>query len=159
MLAATLKPDAFAAIGAWEPPMPWVDWWPDVVKRVNLEIAASRDPAAVLESMYRRLLGDDTWDALSPDARARRRADAVAFQVDMASELSAPFVVDDVVVPMLIGYGTATADAHIRGAQWLAEQLPDARLHCVDGAGHFAHRTHPAEFAEFVRATVALAAT
>ncbi len=34
-------------------------------------------------------------------------------------------------------------------------QLPDARLHTIAGAGHMAHRTHPAGYAAFVRAAAA----
>jgi pimeloyl-ACP methyl ester carboxylesterase len=156
MLAATIDPESFAAVGVWEPPMPWVEWWPDTTKRYNRAIAAGADPAAMIETMYRRLLGDATWEALPAAARARRRAEGAAFQLDMASELTAPFLVEEVTVPVLVGYGTATSPEHVRGALWLAEQLPDARLHGVEDAGHFAPRTHPGAYAAFVRAAAAL---
>jgi pimeloyl-ACP methyl ester carboxylesterase len=70
----------------------------------------------------------------------------------MASELEAPFNFDDVRVPALVGYGTATSAEHREGARWLVERLPNARLHVIPGAGHFAPRTHPKEFAAFISA-------
>ena len=57
-------------------------------------------------------------------------------------------------VPAVVGYGTATTREHVYGAAWLAEHLPDAQLHAVADAGHFANRTHPAEFARFVEAVL-----
>jgi pimeloyl-ACP methyl ester carboxylesterase len=157
MLAATLRPDAFAAIGLWEPPLPWVEWWPEATKAYNAAVAASDNPAADIEVMYRQLLGARAWDQLTPAAQDQRRGEGVAFQVDMASVLTAPFQFRDVLVPTLVGYGTATSDHHIEGARWLAGQLPRAGLHEITGAGHFAPRTHPVEFAKFVGAVVSLA--
>jgi hypothetical protein len=40
---------------------------------------------------------------------------------DMASELDAPFDFQDVFVPALVGYGTATSADHSEGARWLAD--------------------------------------
>jgi pimeloyl-ACP methyl ester carboxylesterase len=55
-----------------------------------------------------------------------------------------------VLVPALVGSGTVTSDEHREGARWLAERLPKGRLHTTPGAGHFAPRTHPKEFAAFM---------
>jgi pimeloyl-ACP methyl ester carboxylesterase len=156
MLAATLRPSAFAAVGLWEPPLPWVDWWPERTKAYNAAVAASIEPADDLEAMYRGLLGDQAWDNSSPEVQDKRRAEGAAFQVDMASELEAPFAFQDILVPALVGYGTATSAEHIEGARWLAEHLPNAHVHVSPGAGHFAPRTHPAEFAAFMRAVAAI---
>jgi pimeloyl-ACP methyl ester carboxylesterase len=155
MLAASLQPDAFAALGLWEPPMPWLPWWPQLAR----DIAATDDPEGQIELMYRQLMGEQRWHELPPDVRAQRRAEGHAFRSDMASELVAPFDIAAVTVPAVVGYGGATSDAHVRGALLLAEQLPDAQLHWVDGVGHFAHRTHPAQFASFVEAAIARAAS
>ncbi len=154
MLAATFDSGAFCAIGLWEPPLPWVDWWPARTKRHNRGVAASTDPGASIEATYRQILGDEAWDALPRLRQAQRRAEGVAFQVDMASELLAPFRFDEVAVPALVGHGRATSKEHVRGAAWLVEQLPEATLYAVSGPGHFANRTHPEQFASFVRATV-----
>lgn len=156
MLAATLRPAAFAAVGLWEPPMPWLDWWPTTTRDYNTAIARSGDPGQAIEDMYRRLLGDTAWTRLPVDVQAKRRAEGTAFATDMASELVEPFAFEDVAVPAVVGHGSATSGEHIRGSTRLAAQLPDARLYVLEGVAHFAHRTHPAEFAEFVRATLAL---
>lgn len=52
--------------------------------------------------MYRSLLGDQAWEQLPPAKQAQRRAEGAAFQVDMASELKAPFNFADVLVPALV---------------------------------------------------------
>ncbi len=154
MLAASRRPDLFAAIGLWEPPIVWVDWWLQSTKDYHVRVASSDDAAATVEKMYRRILGNRAWNALAPELRRQRRAEGPAFQTDMASALVAPFAFEDVAVPAVVGYGTDTSSEHVYGAAWLAEHLPDAELHVVGDAGHFAHRTHPAEFAEFVDAVV-----
>jgi pimeloyl-ACP methyl ester carboxylesterase len=156
MLAATVRPSAFAAIGLWEPPLPWVEWWPRGTKKYNAKVARSEDPAHDIEGMYRMLLGDQGWERLRPEAQTELRAEGLAFQVDMASELDAPFQFGDVLVRALVGYGTATVTEHAEGAGWLVDRLPNARLRATDGAGHFAPRTHPKEFAGFVDAVVAM---
>ena len=156
MLAATLRPDAFAAMGLWEPPLPWVTWWPEQTKQYNATVASSDAPADHIEEMYRRLLGDDVWSRLPTEVRARRRAEGPAFQADMASEITAPFDFQDVVVPSLVGYGTATSPEHAYGARWLAEILPNARTRTIRGSGHFAPHTHPHDYAGFVLSVLPL---
>jgi len=156
MLAATLLPNAFGVIGLWEPPLPWVEWWPESVKAYNARIANSEDPQRDIEAIFRSLPGGDAWEGLPTEVQELRRSEGVAFQVDMASELEAPFEFRDVGVPALVGYGTATSAAHLKGARWLAERLPAAHLHEVRGAGHFAPRTHPEEFGTFMSAAAAM---
>jgi pimeloyl-ACP methyl ester carboxylesterase len=158
MLAVTLRPEAFAAIGLWEPPLVWTEPWPQTAKDHIAAAAASDDPEGMVEAMYRRILGHERWDRLSREERTRRRVEGIAFQVDMASELVAPFHFADVVAPALVGYGTETSSGHVEGAPWLVAHLPNARLHTVPGAGHFAPRTHPGEYAAFVRAAATLVA-
>ncbi len=158
MLAATLRPGALAALGLWEPPLPWVEWWPEGTKRYNAKVAAANDSARAIEGMYRMLLGNDGWERLDPEAQLELRAEGDAFRVDMESELEAPFDFGDVPAPTLVAFGTATVTEHAEGAHWLVDHLPDARLHVASGAGHFAPRTHPQEFAAFMGAVVALSA-
>ena len=109
-----------------------------------------------MEDSLRRLLSNAAWEAMSEATKRRRRAEGVAYGLDMASILEAPFDFADVSVRAVVGCGTETAPEHRYGAAWLVEQLPHAGLYEIEGAGHFANRTHPAEFAAFVRAAVAL---
>ena len=157
MLAASIRPSAFAAIGLWEPPVPWVEWWPKDMYAYIVKIATSDEPADDIEAMYRSLLGDQVWNSLSPEVQVERRGEGAAFQIDMASELDAPFTFEDVRVPALVGYGTDTVAHHSEGAHFLVEHLPKAGLYEIPGAGHFAPRTHPEEFAVFIRTVFTLA--
>ena len=150
MLASTLRPAAFRVLGLWEPPMPWVDWWPANTKAYNAGVAASDDPSRDAERMYRRLLGDDAWEGMPPERRARRLTEGPAFQADMASEIVAPFEFRDVATPTIVGYGTETSEEHNYGARWLADTLPNAACQEVPGTGHFAPTAHPEVFASFV---------
>jgi pimeloyl-ACP methyl ester carboxylesterase len=102
------------------------------------------------------LLGDEGWSRLQPEAQAELRAEGAAFQVDMASELVAPFDFQDVLVPAVVGYGTATVIEQSKGARWLVDHLPNARLQVTPGVGHFAPRTHPKEFAAFMGVVIAM---
>jgi pimeloyl-ACP methyl ester carboxylesterase len=157
MLAATMKPDAFSAVGLWEPPLIWLDWWPQQYKDFNQRVVSATDPAEAIEGTYVEILGESTWRRLPKATRARRRAEGVAFQVDMASEQVAPFAFGDVDVPALVGYGTGSDPEYAESSACLARQLPQARLLVVQGAAHFAHQTHPEDYAAFTRSTLALA--
>ena len=150
MLAASLRPTSFRVIGLWEPPMPWVDWWPETTKAYNAGVAAADDPGREIEEMYRKLLGDEAWAAMPPERRAQRRAEGPAFQADMASEVDAPFEFRDVTTPAVVGYGSETSEEHDYGARWLADVLPNAACEEIEGTGHFAPNTHPEAFAAFV---------
>ena len=153
MLAASLQPGAVAALGVWEPPLPWVDWWPN--QEYYAGVVAAEDSGAVVVDLARRILGDQLWDSLDDDARELRRAEGPAFRTDIASQLTPPFEFSDVTVPTVVAYGTETMEDRKKGAPWLVERLRDASMFVVEGAGHWGHRTHPAQFAGFVRAVVA----
>ena len=141
MLAATLRPEAFTALGVWEPPLPWVDWWPPSTKEVGAAIARSEDPEGSIEEMYRRLLGEEAWDALPPEVQGQRRAEGVALQVDMASELIAPFAFGDVGVPTLVGLGGATSWEHARGR--MAHRAATRRASSTSSRGPDTSPTEP----------------
>jgi pimeloyl-ACP methyl ester carboxylesterase len=158
MLAASLRPELFPVLGIFEPPLPWVDWWPQSTKDYNTGVAASADPEQVGEDIARALLGETAWNALDDAGRSLRRAEGRAFQTDMASELTAPFEFASISALTVVGYATESPADRRVGAPWLTEQLPNAKLYVIDGAGHFAHRTHPASFARFVETVVDLAA-
>jgi pimeloyl-ACP methyl ester carboxylesterase len=153
MLAATWEPDAFAALGLYEPAMSWLDWWTKSTRDYHREVAESKDPGALAEQLARSILGDEGWDALTDEGRAQRRAEGRAFQIDTASQLKAPF--DDITPPTVVGYGTASLEDRIIGGPWLADRLPDGQVYAIEGADHWAQRGKPAGFAEFVRAVIA----
>lgn len=156
MLASTLEPDAFVALGVWEPALVWLDWWPQRRKDYFASVAAAEDPDQFAEALARSLLGEDAWARLDEAGRARRRAEGRTFQVDMAAQLSAPFDFDAVTVPTVVGYGTETIEDRRVAGPWLADRLPKGRVLAVPGADHMAQRSHPEAFAGFVREVLAL---
>jgi pimeloyl-ACP methyl ester carboxylesterase len=130
MLAAAIEPDAFPALGLFEPPLPWVDWWPKSTKDYSARVAEATDPGQVGEDMARRLLGEDKWMALTDDARTLRRAEGRAFQTDLASELAAPFEFTEVRVPTVVAYATNSPEDRRRGGPWLAPTPARSRNSC-----------------------------
>ena len=80
--AALASPGAFEAIGAYEPPMPWLGFrrqegrpWP----------AVADDPAEEAERFFGRMVGEGSWSRLTESGRAERRADGPALVADLRS--------------------------------------------------------------------------
>ena len=157
VLTSLARPDLVASLGLWEPPVPWMDFWPERSKRIVAKIVAAGDPGDVAEAGARSMLGDEGWARLSDDARAQRRAEGQAFVTDMASELEPLYDWSEVRVPCLIGYGSETwsysHEASVRVAAMLS-----CEAFVVEGAAHMGHATHPDGFAGFVRQAATLAA-
>jgi pimeloyl-ACP methyl ester carboxylesterase len=157
MLAAIKAPELFVALSAWEPPMvPW-DWWAgqDAIDR-TAGWARYDDTARLGEDFNRSILGDERWDGLRDSTKELLRAEGAAFRADMAFQ-SEPFLeVEQITVPFLVGAGADVPDQFLQPHRRLAE-LAGAGLFVGEGADHFAHIGNPTVWAEFVRATVALA--
>ncbi|HEY0581965.1 MAG TPA: alpha/beta hydrolase, partial [Chloroflexota bacterium] len=148
--AAIACPDRFVALGLWEPPVPWMEFWPAQARR-NLEaLTAAIDPAEVGERVYRAMVGEDEWRRLPEELKMRRRSEGLAFTIDLAAELEAPYDWADLRVPVLLGYGTSTWPYSRDAAITLAGML-GAEVFTIDGAAHSAHVSHPEQFAGFVR--------
>jgi len=155
VLAAIARPDLVASVGLWEPPVPWMEFWPATARRTVETIASATDPADVGERGAMSMLGEDGWNRLSDDARALRRAEGHAFVVDMASEIEAPYDWADLRVPCLIGFGEKTWPWTLDASQRIAA-LIGCDTFVIEGATHTAHVSHPDEFTAFARAAVAL---
>ncbi|HMK99172.1 MAG TPA: hypothetical protein VK428_03190, partial [Acidimicrobiales bacterium] len=69
-----------------------------------------------------------------------------------------PFDVTSAAVPAVFGRGSASRWHHRRAVDELVAAVPGAQLVEIGGAAHGAHLTHPAAFADFVRAVVRAAA-
>ncbi len=152
--AAVAAPEAVRAVGVYEPPLPWSDWWPRR-SRGNL---AAEDPAVFAEGFFRRVVGDHAWDRLSETARAERRADGPALTAELASirRPRSPIDLAGVVVPVVLGRGSRSLPHHRRAIDALVELLPRTEVVEFPGATHGAHISHPDAFAAFVRRVVAL---
>jgi pimeloyl-ACP methyl ester carboxylesterase len=154
LAAAVARPDLVAAVGVFEPPMPWTPWWPTETAG-GAAMAAGSDGPAAAEGFMRRMIGDRRWDALPERTKAERRAEGVALLGEMADMYArAPFDLDDVLQPVVVGRGTEGSPHHGASTRRLVELLPDAELFEIVGAGHGAHMSHPDDFAAFVRRVV-----
>ncbi|MGO8871684.1 MAG: alpha/beta fold hydrolase [Acidimicrobiales bacterium] len=164
-LGAALRPGGpspLVAVGAYEPPMPWLELWQPAGGTPGGPDRRWSDPdasaGAMAERFFRRMVGDAAWDRLPEETKAARRADGPALAAELdAIRSGAPFDVADLAIPAVFGRGQLSTPRHRDTVAWLAAHAPGAELVEIDGASHGAHLTHPDAFAGFVRATVARA--
>jgi pimeloyl-ACP methyl ester carboxylesterase len=152
--AAIARPDLVRAVGVYEMPASWLEWWPR-----NTAGAASvnaQSPEDGAEQFMRLLVGDSTWERLPAPTRAQRRAEGPALQADMLDLRRGPIDPSALTVPLLVARGTEAVAHHVQGTAWLAEQT-GAELVVLDGANHMAHARRPDQFAAFAERVVALA--
>jgi pimeloyl-ACP methyl ester carboxylesterase len=156
VLAAMARPAAVVSLGLWEPPVPWMAFWPEAARESVARIASASDPPAVAERGAKLMMGKEKWFALSEEVRERWRAEGQAFMVDMASELEAPYDWTELRTPTIVGYGEQTWPWSVEACQRVAAILGCGTF-VAAGEAHVAHATAPDRFAEFVRLAVALA--
>jgi len=153
--ALAAAPGSIRAAGVYEPPLPWLEWWP----RRSARSIAEEDPGVFAESFFRRVVGDAGWDRLSEQARAARRADGPALVAELADLRGAgpPFDPRSLRVPVVLGRGERSLDHHRRAIDALSGLIPDHEVIEIAGAAHGALLTHPDGFAALVRRVVARA--
>jgi pimeloyl-ACP methyl ester carboxylesterase len=149
--AALAAPGAVAAVGAWEPPLSWMEWWPRRAPQPGDE-----DPARFAEHFFRRMVGDVAWERANDRVRKRVEADGPALMAELVSLRSggAPFDVAALTVPAVFGRGSASRPHHRRAVEELQRTVPGSSLFEVPGAPHGAHLSRPDAFADFVRRVV-----
>lgn len=145
---------AVRAVGVYEPPLPWADWWP---KRSGRD-RAIEDPAAFAESFFRRVVSDEAWERLPENARAERRADGHALVAELTDIRRARSPIDfaGLTIPVVLGRGSRSLPHHRRAIDALVEILPTTEVFEFSGAAHGAHLSHADAFAAFVRRVVEL---
>ncbi|HWE65664.1 MAG TPA: alpha/beta hydrolase [Acidimicrobiales bacterium] len=155
--AAIAEPRAFDAIGAFEPPMPWLgfrrrspgggpgSWTP-----------MAEDPGDEAERFFSRMVSPSAWQRLTNEGRAARRADGPALVADMTGiRGGTPFDVMDLTVSAVFGMGGADTESHhFAAVTWLGDHVPGATSYEIEGSHHGAHLSHPDHFALFVRLVV-----
>ena len=154
--AALASPGAFDAIGAFEPPMPWLGFrrqagtgnpWPGLAD----------DPGEEAERFFKRMVSEGAWDRLTERRRAERRADGPALVADLRGMRveGPPFDVTALAVPAVFGRGgPASSPHHRRTVEWLGANVPDAVVYEIANAQHGAHLSHPDHFAAMTRLVV-----
>ena len=152
--AAESHPELIRQAAIYETPLSWLDWWPGGTAG-GAAIGAT-DPAEAAETFMRRLIGDERWERLPAGTRADRRAEGAAM-VDEITDLrrGAPWAAGSVAIPLLAMGGELGRPHHQRAMRWLSEQIPTANYVRLEGAGHGAPNTHPAELAMLVTDFVA----
>ncbi|HKY13912.1 MAG TPA: alpha/beta hydrolase [Microthrixaceae bacterium] len=151
------RPDLVSAVGAWEPPVPWFDWYAGSVGEKARALAATEDPGEAAELFMRSMITDRLWDRMPSAMKAERRAEGPALLADLelARQADAEVEFAAMTVPVVAGNGSLSAERFRRSAAVVMAEVPDGLLVEVAEAEHGVHLSHPAEFAAFVRATVA----
>jgi pimeloyl-ACP methyl ester carboxylesterase len=159
--AALAEPRAVDAIGAFEPPMPWLGFRRTAPgdDRPGGWSPLADDPSEEVERFFSRMVSPSAWERLTDEGRASRRADGPALLADLTGIRGhLPYDVMALEVPALFGMGGLGADHHRRTVTWLGQHVPGAAAIEIEGAHHGAHLSHPDHFAAFIRQVVALAA-
>lgn len=162
--AGVVAPDRFAALGGYEPSMPWLGFHrPDAGTAGAQEGPAGPghwdDPALEAERFFRRMVSDGAWERLGAHERASRRADGRALVEDLrGTRMPAPFDVTALTVPTVVAAGGEASTArHRQTVAWLGEHVAAIETAEIAQAGHGAHLSHPDAFAALVRRAVARA--
>lgn len=149
LAAAAIAPGCISGVMAWEPSMPWLDYWPSTTPGGAAREGAPPKEAA--EIFLRRMLGDERYSAMPERIRAARLEEGHALVSEMSSlTRGAPFSATDIRVPTVMASGSESSPWSRRSVRELAEQLPLGS--CVEtlGASHAAHRSHPLALSELL---------
>jgi pimeloyl-ACP methyl ester carboxylesterase len=150
LAAAIEAPAQVRALGIYEAPMPWFDWWPEPLALGEADAAA--------EVLFRQVVGDEAWEGAPKSFRDARRAEGDAVIADYAIAVQGlGFELADVLSPVAAAHGSLTAAHFEASACQLCSSILGTELTVIHGASHGAHMTHPDEFADWIRTTVALA--
>lgn len=154
LVAAERRPDLVRAVTVYEPPVPWMPGWP-----LRPAPDDDSDPAARAERFMRSAVGDRVWERLPRSTRAARRAEGRALEADLASmrQTVPPVDLAGLQLPVVCAAGSLGDPWHRRAVEYLADTIPGATLHIVDGAGHGVHLSHPTITADLVRSLRTLA--
>jgi pimeloyl-ACP methyl ester carboxylesterase len=150
LAVAARDPGLIPAALVWEPPQPWLAWWPSDTAAAGA--AANLAPADRAEWFMRRMVGDRIWDRLPSATRAQRRAEGPTLDAEMLTlRQGAVFEAAAVEIPVLVGRGGGSRTHQRRGARELAAALPRGELVEIAEAQHGAHLSHPNELGALLR--------
>ena len=156
---ADRHPDLVRAVGVYETPLPWLDWWPDTSAGSQAR-QEDTPPDEAAERFMRRMIGDERWERLPSGTRAARRSEGVV----MVSELvdigrHAPWDPARITVPAVAMRGSEGRPHHQASADHLGAVLADCPVVTIEGARHFGPNTHPDAVAAVVTELVTRAAS
>lgn len=150
LATAARNPGLITAAVVWEPPQPWLPWWPD--HSPSAGAGPELDPEERAEWFMRRMVGDRVWDRLPSATRRQRRAEGHTLAAELRTLASRPPFEPSVIrIPVLVGRGGRSHVHQRRSARELAAALPHGELVDIEDASHGAHLSHPAEVAALIR--------
>ena len=144
MGAAIRAPELVTGLVLYETAIPWAPGWTDVpMKRVF----ADPDP----EDAGLRLMLGERMASMSPETLTGWRQEARAFIAEEGSVRTStpPYDISALSVP--VTYGISGPSPLTASMDYLRQQVPTLDVVTVPSAGHMAHRTDPAGFADLVR--------
>lgn len=143
-------PGLITAAVIWEPPQPWLPWWP--AESASRGAGAELDPEDRAEWFMRRMVGDRVWERLPSATRAQRRAEGRTLAAELQSLAGEPvFEPERIRIPVIVGRGGQSRVHQRRAVRELAAVLPFGELAEIPDASHGAHLSHPAEVADLIR--------
>jgi pimeloyl-ACP methyl ester carboxylesterase len=152
LAAAACHPELIPAAVVWEPPQPWLEWWPNTSDSPDETPWQDLGSDERAERFMRRMLGDRVWERLPAATRAQRRAEGDTLQAEIESiSQGTAFDASTVRIPVIVGRGGRSWTHQRRAARELATALPAGELVEVADAGHGAHLTHPGEVASLMQ--------
>ena len=148
LAAAALLGEQIHAVSTYETPLSWFEWWPrNTAGATSLQVTTSE----AAEAFMIRLIGQKRWDLLPESTKEARRSEGAALTTELQSiRDEVPWHIDEILCPVLCGYGSKAHEHHKKGALWLGESLKHAKSVELVGAGHGAPNSHAAEFAELL---------
>ena len=158
LVAADRRPHLVRAVGVYEVPLPWLDWWPASAAGAQA-LQDGGSPADAGELFVRRLIGDERWSRLPAGTRAARRREGAAMVAEL-DDLGGdpPWRPERISVPAVAMCGSAGQPHHTRSTRHIASVL-DCPLVVIEGARHFGPNSHPDAVAAVLADLVNRAAT
>jgi pimeloyl-ACP methyl ester carboxylesterase len=142
LAAMSRRPGQIGSALVWEPPQPWMEWWP--AESASRGAGSGLDPPERAEWFMRRMVGDRVWERLPESTRQQRRAEGATLAAELAAlGRGRPFDPARIRVPVLVGRGGRSRVHQRRSARELARQLPRGELVEIADAQHGAHLSHP----------------
>jgi pimeloyl-ACP methyl ester carboxylesterase len=166
---ASRRPELFASLNVHEPPLfgllAATPQMQDQLSRVRASVQAvvaeltrGETEAATRRFVEEMALGPGAWAALPDGFRAILLGNAPTF-LDEAGDPDAlrldPAALRSFERPLLLTGGSQSPSHFGPVLDALAQALPQAQRHTFEGAGHLPHQSHPAAYAERVRAFLA----
>ena len=147
LAASIAMPVQITGVTVFETPFSWMNWWPSSTAGAATVDVSPEDAA---EAFMKRLVGERTWQSLPERTKEARRREGVALQSELGwLRKNEPWKVEDISVPLLCGRGTKGSEHHARAMKWLSEETGGSYVE-LEGAGHGAPNSHPAEFVDLL---------